>query len=521
MKFPRKALLWAVLPLLLLTPPLLWQGNRFASQLADTERIRTQHTLELHARSVQRSFDRIEGKLDSLTVFVAGQTAGGSGVDAGQFNTFAEGLHASSQWIRAFQIVSNGIITHTYPLKGNEAILGYNLLADPRPVLGGDVLRAQRTGRVTITGPIELVQGGLGIMIRKPLARTNNEPVRLAAIILNIAPLLAESGIGNDGIKDVQLAIRRESGEVFFGSPTVFAQRPVTHRILLPDGAWEMAGCPPNGWQAARSPAVWLFYAAGFTVVFLLCVLFYARARSEANLSATVRERTAALRNELAARQEAQEQFRLIMDNLADMVAVLDLQGHRLYNSPSYGKILGDPDRLVGTSSFEQIHPEDRPRVQTAFQETVRTGIGHRLQYRLVDQAGEARHIESQGSVIRDDSGQIAKVVVVSRDVTGRQRTEKILQENEARYRFLFEHNPMPMLIYERGTLRMLAVNEAFLKHYGYSAEEALALHLTDLYPDEQKEKIAAMAAQLRGHASVGEWRHRKRDGSFITIVAS
>ena len=109
----------------------------------------------------------------------------------------------------------------------------------------------------------------------------------------------------------------------------------------------------------------------------------------------------------------------------------------------------------------------------------------------------------------------------IVRDITERKRAGEILQESETRYRFLFEHNPMPMLIYERGTLQMLAVNEAFLRHYGYSSGEALALRLTDLYPEEEKAKIAELITRLHGHANVGEWRHRKHDGSFITIVAS
>ena len=223
----------------------------------------------------------------------------------------------------------------------------------------------------------------------------------------------------------------------------------------------------------------------------------------------------------LEALRQSEEQFRLIMDNLTDLVAVLDLEGRRLYNSPSYTKLLGDPELLVGTCSFEQIHPEDRERVRETFRETIRTGLGQRMEYRLVDQEGQVRHIESQGSVIRDARAQVTKVLVVSRDITERRRAEETLRESEIRYRFLFEQNPMPMLIYERGSFQLLAVNEAFLRHYGYSHAEALALRLTDLYPEEEKSKIAAVAARLQGHAHVGEWRHRKRDGTFITIVAS
>ena len=127
-----------------------------------------------------------------------------------------------------------------------------------------------------------------------------------------------------------------------------------------------------------------------------------------------------------------EEQLRLIMENLADLVAVLDLDGHRLYNSPSYRGILGDPDKLVGSSSFEEIHPEDRAMVRQAFQDTARTGRGHRLEYRLIDRNGRPRYIESQGSVIRDAHSQVTQVLVVSRDVTERRQAVEAIRELNA-----------------------------------------------------------------------------------------
>ncbi len=121
----------------------------------------------------------------------------------------------------------------------------------------------------------------------------------------------------------------------------------------------------------------------------------------------------------------SEEQFRLISENVADMIAVLDLSGKRLYNSPSYKFVLDDPDILIGTDSFEEIHPEDREKIRQIFFETVRTGIGQRAEYRFVTKDGAIRHIESQGSVIKDKDGKVSKVLVVSRDVTEKKKLEQ------------------------------------------------------------------------------------------------
>lgn len=89
----------------------------------------------------------------------------------------------------------------------------------------------------------------------------------------------------------------------------------------------------------------------------------------------------------------------------------------------------------------------------------------------------------------------------------------------EQQFRHLFAQNPAPMLIYERETLAMIAVNDAFSALYGYSQDEALTMQLTDLYPETQKQAIAALAAGLHGYANVGEWQHTRKNGSIIHVL--
>jgi diguanylate cyclase (GGDEF)-like protein/PAS domain S-box-containing protein len=130
--------------------------------------------------------------------------------------------------------------------------------------------------------------------------------------------------------------------------------------------------------------------------------------------------------------REQKEFFHLIAENIGDFIAVLDREGRRLYNSPSYLQFFEASSDLRGTDSFAEIHPDDQERVKRVFMETVESGIGRQLAYRFLKADGSIRDMESRGSVIKDGQGRVTRVVVVSHDVTERKRAERALEESEA-----------------------------------------------------------------------------------------
>ncbi|HEV2399200.1 MAG TPA: EAL domain-containing protein [Candidatus Sulfotelmatobacter sp.] len=126
-----------------------------------------------------------------------------------------------------------------------------------------------------------------------------------------------------------------------------------------------------------------------------------------------------------------EEIFQVVTENAADMIALVDVKGRRLYNSPAYKRILGySPAELSETSSFEQVHPDDRMRVLEAAREARESGIGKRLEYRIKHKDGSWRVLESIASVIRNSEGEVAKLVIVNRDITERKRAEQQLEYN-------------------------------------------------------------------------------------------
>lgn len=115
-------------------------------------------------------------------------------------------------------------------------------------------------------------------------------------------------------------------------------------------------------------------------------------------------------------------------------------------------------------------------------------------------------------SFVRGSDSVPVGIVYAATDITERRRSEQALRESEHRYRTLFEGNPLPMWVFDLESLRILAVNEAAVKHYGYSKDEFLAMTISDLRP---REDIGILQGGTR------LYRHQKKDGRIIDVDVS
>ena len=134
------------------------------------------------------------------------------------------------------------------------------------------------------------------------------------------------------------------------------------------------------------------------------------------------------VRRQLLARDDL---FRVITENIADMIAVVDEQGNRIYNSPAYSKVLGySAEELKKTSALEQVHPDDRARVARAATQARKAGQGELLEYRMQHKDGSWRYLESIASVVPDSSSKSSHLIILNRDITDRKRMQEQLQHN-------------------------------------------------------------------------------------------
>jgi PAS domain S-box-containing protein len=99
-----------------------------------------------------------------------------------------------------------------------------------------------------------------------------------------------------------------------------------------------------------------------------------------------------------------------------------------------------------------------------------------------------------------------------------RKLSERELERSEAIYRTLFAGNPLPMVLFEETTLRMLEVNDAMTAEYGYARNELLSMTLLDLRPPEDAEAFRRSVREDAQSLQPRVWSQRKKSGELVQV---
>jgi PAS domain S-box-containing protein len=191
--------------------------------------------------------------------------------------------------------------------------------------------------------------------------------------------------------------------------------------------------------------------------------------------------------------------------------------------SPAARKLFGwRADEVLGKrfSDWQFVVPED---VEVVHQ------VGHRQnegqehhgisRNRNYTKLGSILYCEWYNSALYNEHGKLVSVLSLVLDVTVATRIEEALRKSEAQYRLLFESNPQAMWVYDLTTLRFLAVNDAAVRHYGYSRAEFLDMTIKDIRPPEDVKLLEDyLASETTETQHAGEWRHQKKDGTIINV---
>lgn len=352
---------------------------------------------------------------------------------AADFPTFADALIESGETIRSVQLAPDSIIRLVAPLEGNEAAVDLDLLADPdrRALLEPAI----RDGTTVVQGPVELVQGGFGILVRRPIYDDEGLYWGLAAILLDWPSVAALTDLDDADRSIIAAARLPGSGQVLAGDEDAFAGQPIvrTVRIGATDTTWQIAVQPVDGWPsgASETPAIWI---AGILVGLVSAMAAYHAAKRPEVLR---RERTKALK-EL---EVAEARYQATFEHAGLGIAITDTSGKILSVNPAIKALTGRSEQnLEGTYANELVHHEDRPTHEELVRELYFGETDVVLSEVRIDGADE-RWARINLTMIEGDAERL--FVAMVEDVTERRNAEVALVESESRFRQLFEQAPI------------------------------------------------------------------------------
>lgn len=139
---------------------------------------------------------------------------------------------------------------------------------------------------------------------------------------------------------------------------------------------------------------------------------------------------------------ESEARYRLLTDNVIDVISRHDVEGRYVYVSGSCQSVLGYTSHdLLGKKLFEFVHPDDCQDVLTKTHDTPFT-------YRMKRADGTYIWMETNIRPMRDHlSGEITEMVCVSRDITERKQAEEAIRQREQQFTALFNHSLDGILI--------------------------------------------------------------------------
>ena len=176
---------------------------------------------------------------------------------------------------------------------------------------------------------------------------------------------------------------------------------------------------------------------------------------------------------------------------------------------------------------FDRIHPEDRPRVQAQFEQSLHEKTEYRAGYRIVLPDGSIRYQYATGHPVTNDAGDLVEFIGASMDMTEhwlatteRGLAEEALRKSEERWRAVFENSAIGVALTDLSG-RFLATNSAFQKMLGYTGEEIGTLSFLELTHEDYRESNWQLVTELlegkRTQFQI-EKQYRRKDGSSIWV---
>jgi diguanylate cyclase (GGDEF)-like protein/PAS domain S-box-containing protein len=285
-----------------------------AYYVAETERARLEQGLRNNVS--QKALEiaaRLQYELNANVLLATGMIPLVNAVPdakAADFEAALRAMYRQGRHIRNIGVAPDNRILRVYPLQGNEDAIG--LFYPDNPKQWPSVKRAIVARKTVLGGPVELVQGGSGLISRTPVFLDSGKYWGILSLVMDTAAVFKAAGLA-EVVDDTYFAVRGKDGlgakgAMILGDEKIFTTDVVTERIDVPGGHWVLAARPIGGWTKGQGYILVLQINA-MIAAFLFTAVFYGYQRSRLRLESSERRQ------------------RAYLDTARDAVVVVDRQG--------------------------------------------------------------------------------------------------------------------------------------------------------------------------------------------------
>ncbi len=330
----------------------------------------------------------------------------------------------------ALELAPAGVVQKIIPLAGNEAAIGYDLLRDQGQNKPAFIARA--TGELTLEGPINLKQGGVGAIGRLPVYLSDKQGKNafwgFSSVLIRFPEILEQAMLhrlesGGFAYQLTRLDALNGKEVPIAGSEAPLIDDFESYDIQVPNGLWIFRVAPKQGYLDGFLLSLEVLIALIFCgFITLISVLISRLKNNHALLEVTVDERTRTLNDSL-------KRLNLALGASHQAWFDIDVASGSLMVSDEYARMLGyDPASYEPTISAweEALHPDDKVRVLAEFDRLMNHGEACETEFRIQAAAGGWMWQQGIGEAVEWQDGKPSRVIGINTDITRQKKIEAL-----------------------------------------------------------------------------------------------
>jgi PAS domain S-box-containing protein len=527
--------------------------------LGAVHQMRKREALAQQEQQVRENLSAARGRLDAViqatfsgTVSLETLVLVKGDLSQSSFRAATDLMLKGQPQLRSVVAAPGDVVTFLSPIKGNEKIQGLDYRTAPPQWT--QIQRARQLRMALIFAPVNLIQGGLGVVQRRPIFIKDGDGQESywgsVSAVADLDPFMVKAGLPDLPISLAVLEVRADGqlGQVVWGATTA-TERALREDLTLPGATWALQGHPKGGWSTESA-------GGGVLLLGLLLTAFLTAASAMlTHRRMQLSQRTASLQVEVAARRASQQdaenakaRLQSLLSNASDWLWEQDAELRLSFISYQRNPTL---QQRLRSNSLLQLRWEQPNLVPGAPSEEA--WAAHKLclqqrqpfrdfEYAIQEPGQPTMWLSISGSARFDAEGRFQGYRGIGRDVTATRSAEAALRasnlavsETRDRLQAVMDASVEVAIIATDAQGQISLFNRGAERMLGYSAEEMLGQSPARLHLPAQVQERAASVSQALGRPIDGfeviavqaqslnarpwNWTYVRKDGRHLAVT--